>query len=251
MFTPASTIREAEAYAQSLGIPNVSYSGIEVEVANAMNEALTNAINYCPKLKDQMQFYGTAQARNRGIKKELESYYQRYFEDKGYSPPLATKYAKKYASHFVGKVSSNTYALAYSGEIRGMNITDELQQIVGRWSGIGVNANIANDAAQMLIQVKHDMFVGWHPQGCNSIRSIFDHEFGHQLDYAFGLRKNSEINAIWFGMTKSERVLAVSEYGGTNINEFIAEAYAEYVNSPTPRPTSVKIGKIIEGMVKK
>lgn len=251
VFTPASTIREAEAYAQSLGIPNVSYSGIEVEVANAMNEALTNAINYCPKLKDQMQFYGTAQARNKGIKKELEAYYQRYFEDKGYNLPLATKYAKKYASHFVGKVSSNTYALAYSGEIRGMNITDELRQIVGRWSGIGVNANIGNDAAQMLIQVKHDMSVGWHPQGCNNIRSIFDHEFGHQLDYAFGLRKNSEINAIWFGMTKSERVLAVSEYGGTNINEFIAEAYAEYVNSPTPRPTSVKIGKIIEGMVKK
>jgi hypothetical protein len=37
----------------------------------------------------------------------------------------------------------------------------------------------------------------------------------------------------------------VSKYAATKIQEFIAEAWAEYRNNPTPRPAATKIGEII------
>lgn len=249
LFKEAATIKEAEAYARDVvGVPNVSFKGVDIKVANSMNEALTNAVNYCPDLLKQMNFYGAAQERNKKIKKELEAYYTSYFANKGYTD--AAKYGKRYASRFVGKISSRTYALAYSGDVHGSGVTDELKAIVQKWSGIGVNVGIGNDYEDMLKSVQWDMSTGWHPQGCDSVRSIFDHEFGHQLDFAFGLRSNDEIKNLWFSLDgKTERSLAVSSYGAKNIQEFIAEAYSEYVNSEKPRQTALTIGGIIEGKV--
>ncbi|MBD5473661.1 MAG: hypothetical protein HDR20_12450 [Lachnospiraceae bacterium] len=249
LFKETATIKEAEAYARDVvGVPNVSFKGVDIKVANSMNEALTNAVNYCPDLLKRMNFYGAAQERNKKIKKELEAYYTNYFASKGYTD--AAKYGKRYASRFVGRISSNTYALAYSGEVYGSGVTDELRAIVQKWSGIGVNVGIGNDYEDMLKSVQWDMSIGYHPQGCDSVRSIFDHEFGHQLDFAFGLRSNEEIKNLWSGFGgKTERSLAVSSYGAENIKEFIAEAYAEYVNSEKPRQTALTIGSIIEGKV--
>ena len=250
-FAPAKSIKEAEAFARDIiGIPNVSFKGVDIRVANSMNESLNNAMSYCPELRKRMQFFGSAQERNKQIKKELEDYFTKYFEPRyGAGSPLASKYGKKYASRIVGKVSSNTYALAYSGEVRGSGVTDELRSIVQKWSGIGVNSNMAKDFEDMLAQVKHDVSIGWHPIGCDTIRSIFDHEFGHQLSFAFDLSKNETIKDMYFGKTKTERSLAVSQYGSMNIEEFIAEAYAEYVNNPNPREAAKIIGEIIESMV--
>lgn len=249
LFKEAATIKEAEAYARDVvGVPNVSFKGVDIKVANSMNEALTNAVNYCPDLLKRMNFYGAAQERNKRIKKELEAYFTNYFASKGYTD--AAKYGKRYASRVVGKISSSTYALAYSGEVHGSGVTDELRAIVQKWSGIGVNVGIGNDYEDMLKSVQWDMSIGYHPQGCDSVRSIFDHEFGHQLDFAFGLRSNEEIKNLWSGFGgKTERSLAVSSYGAENIKEFIAEAYSEYVNSEKPRQTALIIGRIIEGKV--
>lgn len=250
-FVPAKSIKEAEAFARDvIGIPNVSFKGVDIRVANSMNESLSDAMNYCPDLRKRMQFYGSAQERNKQLKKELEEYFTKQFEPRyGAGSPLASKYGKRYASRFVGKVSSNTYATAYSGEIKGIGITDELRNICQKWSGISVNANIAKDYDAMLAQLKHDVSIGWHPVGCESIKSIFDHEFGHQLDYAFNLSNDKTIKDMYFGKTKLERSLAVSQYGSTNIKEFIAEAYCEYVNNPKARETATQIGNIIESKV--
>lgn len=249
-FTPASSISEAEKYArETIGIPNVSYAGVDLRVANAMNESLTNAFNYCPDIKDRMQFYGSAQARNKQLKKELEDYFTQTFEAKGYSPANAEKWGKKYASRFVGRVSSNIYAMAYSGDLSGMGITPELRTIVQRYSGIAVNANLANDFDAFERSVQHDVSVGWHPQQCTSVRSVFDHEFGHQLDYAFGLSGNSEIQRLYYTEGKTGVAVGLSQYASKNMREFIAEGYCEYVNSSSPRPLSTAIGTIIEGKV--
>lgn len=246
-FEPAKTIQEAEEFARDVvGITHVSFKGIDVDVANAMNESLTNAFNYSRSITQNMQFYGTSQARNRELKKELEAYYTTYFESKGYTPARAAQTAKKWASAVVGKVSTNTYATAYSGEITGSGVTDELRAIVQSWAGIGVNANKAKDYAEFQKSVEWDVSVGWHPQGTANVRAIFDHEFGHQLDYAFNLAHNQDVNAKYYGQSKTDLAVGLSQYGTKNIREFIAEAYAEYVNSPKPRQIAREIGAIID-----
>ena len=246
-YKQAQTIAEAEEFARNtVGIPNVSFKGVDLRVANAMNESLTDAFNYSNDIAKRMQFYGSAQERNKLLKKELEVYFTQDFINKGYSKAEAEARGKKYASALVGRVSGNTYALAYSGEIQGYGITDELRKIVESWAGIGVNANMAKDFDDMIANVKHDVSVGWHPQGTDSIRAIFDHEFGHQLDYAYGLRSKQEITSEFYGKTQTERAKALSSYGAKNVAEFIAEGYSEYVNNPAPRELAKFIGEIID-----
>lgn len=247
VYEPQSSIKDAEAFARDkVGVPNVNYSGLDLRVANAMNESLTNAFNYTGKIKDRMQFYGSAQARNRELKKEVEAYYTREFQNSGFTAKAAEARAKRYASAIVGKVSGTTYAIAYSGELSGGGVTPELQAIVKKWAGIGVNANKANDFDAMTKSVEWDVSVGWHPQGTASVRSIFDHEFGHQLDYAYALRSLPDLQQYYFGQTQTDRATGLSQYGSKSIAEYIAEGYAEYVGSKTPREAARYIGRIID-----
>lgn len=249
-YQPASTITEAEKYARDVvGIPNVSYKGLDIRTANAMNESLTNAFNYSSKISQNMGFYGSAQERNKLMKAELETYFTGYFSGLGYRNP--SKYAKQYASSFVGRVSSNTYALAYSGQVSGGGITPALQKIVQKWSGIGVNVNMGKDYDAMTKSVEYDVNTGYHPVGTGTVRAIFDHEFGHQLDYAFGLRNRNDIRTMYYSKTPQGITQSLSKYGAKNVAEFIAEAYSEYVNNPTPRQVASDVGKIIDGEAKK
>jgi hypothetical protein len=33
----------------------------------------------------------------------------------------------------------------------------------------------------------------WHPEGTETLRSVMDHEIGHQIDYMLKLSKNPEL----------------------------------------------------------
>lgn len=50
-FTSAKSIKEAEEYANSLGI-EAHYKGVSLETANAMNESFKRGIDYCDRMSD-------------------------------------------------------------------------------------------------------------------------------------------------------------------------------------------------------
>lgn len=106
------------------------------------------------------------------------------------------------------------------------------------------------DIASFLKALEDDVKSQWHPEGCNTVSSVFDHEIGHQIDYAVGLRTNKELMELWSSLSRSEIKEGLSSYGAENIAEFIAEGYAEYCNNPKPRELAMKIGQIIEKAVK-
>ena len=250
-YEPAKSIKDAEAFARDVvGIPNVSFKGVDLDVANAMNESLADAFNYSQSISARMNFYGSAQERNKQLKAELQAYFTDYLLNRGTKREYAEYSAKKYASAMVGSVPNRAYAIAYYGEIN-TNIYPGLQDIVMKYSGIGVNTKLAKDYAAMLKQVEWDVSVGWHPQGTATIRAIFDHEFGHQLDFALGLRNNKDVQQVYFGKTRTERAVGLSEYGSKSLEEYIAEAYSEYVNAETPRDMATEIGAIIDREAKK
>ena len=248
VFERANTIAEAETFARdTIGVPNVSFKGVDLDVANAMNESLTSAVNYSPTIMDRMGFYGSAQERNKMLKADLEAYWTQYFVGQGYSQRIAESRAKQWASSMVGRVAGNTYALAYSGEISSSgNKYDGLADVVKRYAGVAVNNKHAGSYAAMTASLERDVSIGWHPVGTGTVRATFDHEFGHQLDYAFDLANNPDILEYRRGMKKDDVIDGLSEYATKNIQEFIAEAYAEYVNNPTPRPTAQFVGGIID-----
>lgn len=254
-FIPATTIKEAEEYARSLGVQTVSFKGADIEVANAMNKSLTNALDYAPEIKDNMNFYGITQERNKLLKADLESYYNKWYRTRypNQTDEWYATYAKKSASLSVGKVGTNNWATAFSGNV---NSTDqEIIDIVKKYSGIGVNNKVAKDSKAFLASLKRNVDTKFHPIGCDTIESVFDHEFGHQLDYAFDLSKDSEIVDMWDAfkkhtLTERDELLSTYAYRDGKIQEFIAEAYSEYLNNKEPRDIAKEIGKIIEKKVK-
>ena len=255
IFKEAKSTKEAEEFTKSLGISTVSFKGSDVKVANAMNKSLTHALNYSSAIKERMNFYGVTQERNRLFKADLETYYVKYYRKNypGYSDEWYADIAKKSASRSIGKVGSANWASAFSG---GVNSSDtELTEMVKKYAGIGVNGKVAKDSKSFLRDLRHNVEVKYHPIGCDTIESVFDHEFGHQIDYAFGLSSDEDVIKLWnkfLTLSVTERDSALSRYAheGGKIQEFIAEAYAEYLNNDSPREYAKAIGDIIERKVK-
>lgn len=255
-YNEAKRIKEAEDYARGLGIGTVSFKGADIATANAMNRALANALNYCPKLANKIKFFGTTQEKNKLFKADLAKYYDKSLRAK-YPRQSDTWYeqqSKRAASITVGKVSPRNWAEAYNGKV---NSTDkDLIDICQKYAGISVNSKFAKDSVTFAQNIADSVKVKWHPQGCDTIESVFDHEFGHQLDYLLDIRSDKDIQKAWQAfknLTPSDRRNTLSEYAYSDnkIAEFIAEGYAEYKNNPTPRKWAKIIGDWIESKVKK
>lgn len=247
-FTPATSIKEAEAFTrETLGI-DCSYKGVDLEVANEMNAAFQRGLSACPEVQERLNFVGSGQERNAAYKSELTTYYKDMFKEKypGRSDEWYDKNAKRFANHTVGRIESKTYAFASSGARTGDAAFIDITQ---KYSGIVVNNAWGKDAESFAKALANDVRTGWHPLGCDKIASVFDHEMGHQIDYALGLRTNHEITELFRSLSQKEIGEGLSRYG-TTIPEFIAEGWAEYTNSEHPREIATKIGEIIKKAVK-
>lgn len=207
-----------------------------------MNESVKRGMDYCPAVKERLQMIGSGQERNKLVKRELVDYYLnnsmtvQNAKALGYSDKQIEAMAKKWAAKVVGRISDDTYAFA-SDTSNGL--------LKGRFGGIFVNNKQAK-FAQLTKSLEDDVKAKYHPEGTATVKSVFDHEMAHQIDYALGLSKNPEINSLWGGLSEKEIEDGLSRYATKNIKEFIAEGYAEYLNNPQPRELARKIGKIIE-----
>ena len=73
---PAKTIKEAEEYAKgTLGIPNVSYKGVDVTTANEWNRGLSDTFRRFPELKENFGFVGECHERNKALKPVAKNSY--------------------------------------------------------------------------------------------------------------------------------------------------------------------------------
>ena len=243
-FTKATTIQEAEAYARGLGL-NANYTGVNLEIANEMNAAFSRGIQYCPSITDQLRSIGSGQAINREYKAAITDWYMEQMapdlEALGVPEKLWDKYAKRFASKTVGRIDSGTYAFSRTGF--GGN---EVNQA---YRGIFVNDVFGKDLDYFKQELAKDLKNKYHPVGCDTVKSVFDHEIAHQIDRAVGLKTNTEMRELYNSLTKAEIKDELSQYANDSIAEFIAEGYAEYLNNPEPREISRKIFAIIEKAV--
>lgn len=98
----------------------------------------------------------------------------------------------------------------------------------------------------------------FHPVGCNTKKSVLDHEFGHSIYFALELDKpfaNGEDeplgklrNFIVSEYRKERDYIRknLSGYAATNLSEFFAEAFAEYENNPNPRNIAKTVGEYLQ-----
>ena len=237
-FTPASSIKEANTYARDvLGIPHANYSGTTVSIANEWNKGLTDTFNRFPELKANFEFVGTCQNRNKFVKKELYPYAMERF--KRLNPGYTEKELDKAVKQWVAK----KYAKPISADIWAQSSRQK--------RAAGITISDKHTGQSFLNSLKRNVESKFHPEGCDTVRSVLDHEIGHQIDDLLDLWDSPEIAKLYRSMTNDEMTQALSEYAWNNSNpietrEFVAEAWSEYMNNPSPRPVAKQVGEIIE-----
>ena len=251
MFIPAKTISEAEDYARSvLGIPNVSYKGCDVDTANAWNRGLHDAFSRFPELKKNFGFVGEVHERNAMLKPVLRQHYaDDYRKRAAWLPPAQIDQLADAATRKTMKqlqVAKGTLAVSFS----------ESRAPFSDFRGVSVNREHGKDAKKFAQVLAKDVASKFHPVGCDSIRSVLDHEIGHQLDNLLGIRDIQTIKDLFDSRSHAELSDSLSRYSWDNKNrnryaEMIAEAWAEYCNNPNPREIAKAVGKTIEAEYQK
>lgn len=224
-FTPAKSSKEAASFAISNNLADhASYGKIDVEVANTINDVLQTTLTKFPALRNAQRFVGSAQEHNKNTRDLAVHQLLPDALSKGWSDNEIENYIKRQRPSKV------------SGSCRAMSSQ----------YGVSVNELYGGDPVKFLESKKRSVERQWNPIGCDSIKATIDHEYGHQLDDLLGLSNSSQFLDIRRRYSKSQVIEGLSEYASTKHCEYIAEAWAEYVNNPNPRPMSVEIGKLIE-----
>lgn len=240
VFKPAKTIKEAEVFGRTLA-GNASYKGVSVEVANQWNESVFYHVQNYPELKEQLKFIGTAQERNsfyalQKTKKAIDEnslFWQQALKAANGDSLKAKELLEKSYLKLAGRINSRVMAVSYSDPVA---------------SGVSMNANFFKNMNQAVSSLKRDVQSGFHPPGCDTVKSVIDHELGHQLDKLLKLSSNFKVQEL---IKNCDVAVDVSGYAKKNTAEFIAECWSEYLNNPNPRKVAAELGKIIEDEYKK
>lgn len=245
-FKPAKTIQEANNYVtDQLGIKYADYRGLHIDVANEWNKGLTENFNKFPELKDQFGFVGETHKRN----STLEPIVKQYYLDNliKLNPQANVSVLELHADAKVKiimnklKVPTNSYASSWS----------PYQEPFSQFAGITFNTTQGKDFAKLLTNLQTDVVRKFHPVGCDTVKAVLDHEIGHQLDKMLDLSSKNNIQKLFDSRTRDQITEELSGYAWNNNNpnkygEFIAEAWSEYCNNPSPRPIAKEIGETIE-----
>lgn len=258
-FVQAEGVTKAEEYARNvLGIKNVFYKGLDTFTANEFNKALEVHFKEFPEFKKQINFVGTCQERNRLIREKVKAYYKAEYE-KEYSylsgelfTYIVEASADEKTDDFMQdfEINSTTYAQSFCRKSK-IDLSE--------FFGISINENFGNNYEKFTDSIKNDAENGHTPVGCDSIKSILEHEMGHQLDNLLDLKYNRLINLAFEEFENNPDKMgeklsgyALDGFQNKNKNDFnkysepIAEAWSEYCNNPEPRETAEKVGGIIK-----
>lgn len=125
--------------------------------------------------------------------------------------------------------------------------------------GVSINTLYYKDAKALEKHYANDVASGWHPAN-TTYASIVIHEMGHAIDdYLTNTMQTAGTINRWkpkyvsaamrpkvmraCGLKVSDTGSAVSRYATKNHFEWFAEAFAEWIESPNPRPVAVEFGK--------
>ncbi len=225
----AKTIKEANEHVVKQGIAkNANFGKLNIEAANEIIEGIKRAKDLFPELPI-FDFVGSCQEHNRFI---YELRCQKAFNiikakfpnssDEEILKVVKAKYKK-------AKVKGDFWAFSYKEKgIRGIDLNEKF------FSSKGIK--------EIHSSILHSVDVKFHPTGCITIKSIIDHEMGHQIDNLLSARDDLIIKKLYNNNHNDMKDL-LSKYAQKNIGEFIAEAWSEYQNNSNPRPLAKQVAE--------
>ena len=231
-WTP-KTVKEAEQFFRDkLGV-NCSlagFTGKNMAQIESIFRSVEEHFQRFPEIKKETLFVGTIRGR---VQLLTEAKYEEY---KSKYPNMSEDSLRKWAASWARKVAGCKNCYAYShGAAKDLGL-----------SGIAFNTSWAGEKIDNALA--NDVRGKWHPIGCGTLKAVFDHELGHEIDRLLGLRSHSEFLKIYQEHAKGKDYVTenLSAYGYQNHAEFIAEAWSEYLNNETPRPIAAAVGMLIK-----
>lgn len=238
----AKTVADAEKeIAKELGVTSNFKGFTKKDLAQIQDlyHCVAEHFDKYPDLKKKIHFVGSMQGRREVYAGHL------YDELKKLNPHADDAKLRKRANDLSKKmkISSGTYAVSSKGYQY-----DDL-------NGVSFNAMFRGDKLKKSLD--NDVKNKWHPEKCNTAKAVFDHELGHKMDEALGLRTDTEFLKIFNKAEKQGKGHIrdnLSEYAykqsykSGNYDpkaEFIAEAWSEYLNNPKPRYIAKAVGELI------
>jgi len=118
--------------------------------------------------------------------------------------------------------------------------------------GISFSDKIIKDMDSLSVFLQDAEKISWIPRGCGTVKYLSAHEFSHALIHVYDLTRdpfirNTELKLLNSGNMEKELSLTAS----MNSNEFIAEAWSEYVLSSNPRKVARNVGDRIMRFLQK
>lgn len=238
----AKTVADAEKeITQKLGVTS-NFKGFTKKDLSQIQDifhCVAEHFDKYPELKKKIRFVGSMQGRREVYAEHL------YDKLKELNPNISDDRLRKEANIMSKrmKISSHTYALSSRG-----NKYDDL-------NGVSFNAMFRGEKIQKSLD--KDVKNKWHPENCNTVKAVFDHELGHKMDELLELRTDPEFLKIFNEAEKQgkeyikdnlSKYAYVQSYTSRDYDpkaEFIAEAWSEYLNNPTPRHIAKSVGELI------
>ena len=258
-FKPQKTVKAVKQALLDGGyVDSVEFGKLHVETANEMAASLSAHLERFPELRSQQSRIGSIQSRQRDLRESIidrklrdnAKLYQNFYSDR--SPEELRKLAGKGVKRM--SVAKNVWA--YSA----VSNPGSQRDAYGAFDGVFTNEEHGAKPEAWKESLKRNVETKFHPEGCDTIKSLFDHEYAHQIDKLIGLRDHPEMRQIWNDATKDRNRVReeLSGYavfdGNTRFQpdpaEYIAEAWAEYLNNPNPRPRAKQVGELIERVYK-
>lgn len=224
----AHTIEEANEIAIKRGVAhNADFEDIDITVANEFIKSVIENKKIVPEL-GAFDFVGNAD-------KLFEFNCIMEFEKR------SAKYPQINEDDLFQFIVEELRLEFYRNDAFAISSTPEVGRGIGLFPKYFSQGSIQNSLIKFSDHVKNK----WSPIGCGTIKSIIEHEIGHQIDYLMKLREDKQILQYFNNLKKTDIINTLSEYASENIAEFIAEAWCEYRNNPKPRDISRKIVKRI------
>lgn len=248
----------AEAAKQAVAnnmVSKADFGKLDASVINAHMQSLDDHLQEFPALRTRQDWAGSAQSYMKECIRVKQAANEEWVAKmwpklRDEDPERFKQYVDKYTKRGLRGMKPGAKTWAFStnaGHPGGSGIS--FNEAYGKAGGEkpGTFGNEKTGVAKLEQGLKHSVATGFHPPGCDTIKSIADHEYGHQLDNLLGLSKNPVVHRLYEDMMARRRQgePAVSKYAVTNMGEFIAEAWAEAKNSPDPRYHAMQIATVI------
>ena len=209
---------------------------LDSRTAADMAAAVRETVDDFPELK--LCFIGSLQSRNKSIEADFMQMYLNAYR-RAY-PGAADEDLMPYVEKHLredkktrlkgfearpGTIAQSLFVGHYSGH------QDDL---IASYNGITVNERYGGDYDYFTKVKESDVMSGWKPENTATPKATMDHELGHQIAKLTRAHDDQEIISLFSrfdSLSEDGKARVLSGYAGTNIHEFIAEAWSEYRNN--------------------